>query len=880
MQYRRPQSGYILMAVIGALFAVAITVLIAQTGMTLGFLSGQQTKTKATLSRISDALISFSSVHQRLPCPANPTLGSGSPGYGFPDGNTVLTTPISNCGSDAGVVPWAALGLKVEDVTDEWGRLISYRVYDDALGLTQNKGASAVDCDTNNGSTPETPPVATTGLCDTNHNTLEPSFINFGAMHKGSTVSNYGNAVSNVAFVLISHGQSGLGGYMPSGTRMTLPQTDAADYPNTQASPVSFYVGALSQKDVPPGSTAHNDDIVEYVTIADLLAKSKLGARDWPEQISFSPSTTTDMTSPSTDPLRPHFMTSGTSGQEFTAVTADGETEIEGGAGLGAYGSCLWWPLRLDIKTPSRRNALIAYLEFSANFDTIDRFPGFTLGFLSGAYPAPNNTTCGTTYALSTNAIGVVGSNEITVGSTAGIEVGMAVYVPGVDPTARVSAVVGNIVTLDMPNAGPVNGTVQFADGGRIRRDLGWAGGTLATSFPYRFAVEFDTYSNTGFPGPPVVPTALDPSRPHLTVDFSGVKHDGTAAEATDCAIVGSGLPCDSRISPFFSGVTKTATGVSGQSSILITDASGIAGVLHGMAVSGVDIGAGATVVGINDKLVTLSVPNTGAVSGSITFAPVSTIPFMQNGLTVFHSMRSEIYPQDCTTKASSVGAAGGTTIALPDVTQIRTGMTVYGLGVAFGTRVTGINGANVEVTTANTAAVTGPLIFGGTSLPVTAGSGSSGANSISVTNSAGIAVGMAVSGTGIAPGALVTAISGATVTLSVPNTAAVSGTIDFAQPAQLLRTLVKAWTLSNAGCNANPTSCRALSNVTTLFTENVTSNEQFLHAVSCVPASTPETALDTLYFGITTANRSWSALASTNVIFRRLAVTDTLALP
>ena len=52
-----------LMAIIGALFAVAITVLIAQTGMALGFLGGQHAKTKATLSRVSDALISLHWLH-------------------------------------------------------------------------------------------------------------------------------------------------------------------------------------------------------------------------------------------------------------------------------------------------------------------------------------------------------------------------------------------------------------------------------------------------------------------------------------------------------------------------------------------------------------------------------------------------------------------------------------------------------------------------------------------------------------------------------------------------------------------------------------------------------------------------------------------------
>ena len=117
----------------------------------------------------------------------------------------------------------------------------------------------------------------------------------------------------------------------------------------------------------------------------------------------------------------------------------------------------------------------------------------------------------------------------------------------------------------------------------------------------------------------------------------------------------------------------------------------------------------------------------------------LSVLFFMQSGLTVFNSMRTEVFPQDCTSKASSVGAAGTTTITLPDVDHIRTGMAVYGLGVAYGTRVTGISGANVVVSAANTAAVPGPPVLAVRHLS-TAGSVCR-SNTISVVNSTGIAV-------------------------------------------------------------------------------------------------------------------------------------------
>ncbi len=70
------------------------------------------------------------------------------------------------------------------------------------------------------------------------------------------------------------------------------------------------------------------------------------------------------------------------------------------------------------------------------------------------------------------------------------------------------------------------------------------------------------------------------------------------------------------------STVTATNTGSSGTSGAFTIAFSGVAGIngAVGSTVSGTGIGAGATVTAVNGRTLTLSVANTGAVSGTITF--------------------------------------------------------------------------------------------------------------------------------------------------------------------------------------------------------------------------------------------------------------------
>ena len=115
---------------------------------------------------------------------------------------------------------------------------------------------------------------------------------------------------------------------------------------------------------------------------------------------------------------------------------------------------------------------------------------------------------------------------------------------------------------------------------------------------------------------------------------------------------------------------------------------------------------------------------------------------------------------------------------------------------------------------------VNAKLTYAGSSGVSTSATGTSGVADILVTSASGIALGMAVSGTGIATGSYVTGISGTTITLSAANTGAVSGIASF-------------------------------------------DNRQMLHTVSCIPAATVVDAYDSLYFGLTTANRTTSAAVS-----------------
>jgi hypothetical protein len=940
------QHGFMLMVVVAALLMMMLGLVVSMTGELVAKVGARVSATEGTLTLIQKAIVSFSSTYQRLPCPAKP---SGATNPGMPDDTAVLA-PNSTCTFPGGVVPWKALGLTQEQVTDEWGRVISYRVYDGSVGLTQDMGASAVNCDTANLTAPEVPPNSLTGLCEpasgATHDTLRSSFLTYPpppatpTFNKGLSVHDSGpdpNAanVLNVAFVLISHGPSGHGGYSPAGNRHSGPAAGARDYANTQDTPAFFIRQAASAADVPPGTTDHYDDIVAYLKISDLLTLSNQDARDWPENEvtpSFNSVSSAGMTAASNDAAAPHFMSTGgaIAGQSFTADVTG--TMVQAGVGAGSFSACLWWPVKLTLVSGTSRKALTSYVEFAATDSSNDSFPGMVLGFLAGTssvsttgtgttgsstivvtsnsgittgmtvlgtgiatgatvsgvsgttinlslantaivsgtvtFGAPTNATCGTNIDATVTATGAAGQRNLVVSSTTGIGLGMNVFGNGIPFNATVSSITGSgagaTVRISTNTTGAVSGSVDFATSRLIRRDMGWAGGTLA-SYLDRFAVEFDGTQDNATGGPPAVATASDPSRPHLAFDRGGVIH-GT--DATSCAATATGLECDSEVTNFPS-VTRTATGSVGLSVITITDAAGMYGITHGMPVAGSGIPSSTIVTAISGSVVTLSKSLTGSVSTAV-FSSLPTTNFMQNGLSVFHGARVEVYPKDCYTPTAT-GTVGTSTVTVTDAGQLQSGMAAYGSGIGVGAAVSGpfqvnLSAANamgfsevvtftgggstisvnatgltgqtsisvanvagisagmavagngigagatvtnvlVNLSAANSGTVGSSIIFAGATAVSTTGTGTSGSTSVTVGSASGIAPGMTALGTGFGAGTKVVTVTGTTVTLSVANASTVSGTVKFVPE----KTLVKAWTLSNAGCNFDSGLCSAV---------------------------------------------------------------------
>jgi hypothetical protein len=435
--------------IVGLLLMVATAFAINLLNRT-GRAAGQVEATKDNFAKISDALVAYVTLNRRLPCPAKP---------GALDGKADPETPIQACNTLSGVVPWATLGLPADVAQDGWNRLISFRVLDGATGLTQDGGASMLpygpeDFLPGDGS-------VGSGLCRADHLNLEKQFL----ANKGLVVNDLGTLVNGVAFVLISHGESGLGGYALGGTQLQLPASPA-EMANTGAVG-PFQQLAHSNPGIDPPAAGHFDDILVWIRLEDLIRKSGLTGRDWPQDgARIAADTLANMNTTGAG----HFNAStATTGETFAAASS-----MSGGASIPtlAFGSgatdrftnCAWWPTPFRIFSGQDRFTLRMYVEFAV--DSVSRagaaandFGGFVAGFLP-----------------SVNAAGVATQISTTL--------------------------CGN---TDETNA----------------RDIGWENVTLGNLPSPRFGIEYD---------PRVNPAYNDPPYNHLAVDLDGTRHGITAS--------------------------------------------------------------------------------------------------------------------------------------------------------------------------------------------------------------------------------------------------------------------------------------------------------------------------------------------------------------
>ena len=236
----------------------------------------ERDQTTRVLAVAAAALDQFAAANARLPCPADPTADTG------------LEAPSSaaRCSFDTGTLPWMTVGMKHEDGIDGWGRKLSYRVYTGNAGsLTQPSGVSMVECDTVEPTAGNKTAVAASlgGLCVSNadYRLRSTTPANFLA-GKGFTLTDFGTVHNDVAYVVISHGATGLGGYTVSGAQLAMPAGGGDELGNTNSTG-AFTMRAFSDPDTAATSNAHFDDLLIYRTLPDLVQRAGLSARDWPE---------------------------------------------------------------------------------------------------------------------------------------------------------------------------------------------------------------------------------------------------------------------------------------------------------------------------------------------------------------------------------------------------------------------------------------------------------------------------------------------------------------------------------------------------------------------------------------------------------------------
>jgi prepilin-type N-terminal cleavage/methylation domain-containing protein len=312
----RLSRGFTLIEI--AVVIVVLSLLLAMIAGIATAMVGQQRReaTRQRLAGVETAFALYVSQNKRLPCPADGRLPSSDSNAGLerPIGGVACQVVTGTANSQThGVVPWRTLGLAESDVTDGWGNRLSYRVAPElvlssamdltacdpagavnpptatAVGLTgtpagfcNQTGPLATDCNASSFPDRCTPPSTYTASKGLKIRTLDTSTITV-IMSPTSSPS------TGAAYVVISHGENGIGAYSNQGTIQsgsvasgTLEAANnAANITFTYAASTSMLDAAAFVDDFPsysPGGT-HFDDFVVRPSILALATKAQLGPR-------------------------------------------------------------------------------------------------------------------------------------------------------------------------------------------------------------------------------------------------------------------------------------------------------------------------------------------------------------------------------------------------------------------------------------------------------------------------------------------------------------------------------------------------------------------------------------------------------------------------
>lgn len=237
----------IVLVIMSLVLGAGLTMLMAQID------SQRQSASRVKQEAIRSALTNYISRNSRLPCPADPTLASGSANFGLEAATPGTCTGIASLGAApatvvTGLIPWVSLGLSEESASDGYYNRFTYQVVAAATNLTAQTIAGMRGYITVHSSGPGVvglPPV-------------------------GNQINDCSAGLAfnpcAAAAAIVSHGRNGFGAFMQGGGKIPTAGTGPDEQANADND--SLFV----RKDFADNGANPFDDLVLALTPNDLLA--------------------------------------------------------------------------------------------------------------------------------------------------------------------------------------------------------------------------------------------------------------------------------------------------------------------------------------------------------------------------------------------------------------------------------------------------------------------------------------------------------------------------------------------------------------------------------------------------------------------------------